>query len=736
LLHDSTGNLWVGTLGQGLWRVRQRPAQPAVIEMMTVETGLLNNGVLSLLEDEHGIWVGTLGGLNLLVPHRVAQIVNLGVVSALDAADDHSVWVGTARGLLRVRTGEMPVPIPPLHLPDLEVTIVHRAAGGNVWVVTSRGLGRVVGGRFVPLAGAESLSAADFTAVISDTLGRVWVSHRRGGVFTIENGRLTPHSSAAGRFEQVELLHADRSGRVWVVSDGGERLFTIDADGSVQPFRAAATPGTDPSPHGLISAILETSRGDLWFATGEGLLRLRHGRLDFVSTPRLLHGGSVTALAEDRHGMVWVGASAGILVFDPRQADAVIAGRERTLRSTLVDESDGVAGLSFRRFPALGSVRAPGGMLWFVTGRGLTVINPDVFAADSLATNGSVRIESITANERRLDAQADVSLPADLERLRIDYTALRVRWPNRIRFRYRLEGLDRDWTDAGITREATYTNLKPGKYRFHVVATSEKDSGLELVASWPFSVAPAFYQTWTFIAAIAGLVTVGLWVAWRLRLRQVRLQFARVLAERARLSREIHDTLLQSLVGVALQIGDATADIEHSPAEARAQLQRIRKRVEQYAAEAARTIRNLRSPLLDNLGLVGALSDVVQQAIAGAPIQARFSSSGTPHSLPDSVQHQLLRVTQEAVTNAVRHASASEVRVHVAFGPEHTTLTVSDDGVGFIATAGWPAGSHYGLAMMQERATEIRGRLSITSRPGEGTRVELSVPSRVPVAAA
>jgi signal transduction histidine kinase len=554
----------------------------------------------------------------------------------------------------------------------------------------------------------------------------VWVAHRDAGVLRVVDEHLVPLAKTNSRhFDDITLLHAASDGGLWVIYNGGREIGVIDSAGQV----IDDVKGRPPlGPTSVITAVVETRSKDLWFATTTGILRFRRGTWSEFGSAQGLPAQEVTAIAEDNRGSLWLAMAVGpLLMIDPSSADAVAAGHEGVLRYVTLDQSDGVAGVAVRR-PGPRVVRADNGTLWFTTGRGMTVVDPRTARASVAAPDGLVAIEEAVVDDRPVSVTPMAMLPPNVGRMRIDYTALNVRWPGRFRFRYRLDGFDTEWTDAGTARQATYTNLGPGHYRFQVEAQSEKSRQTLLANAWEFSVAPAFYQTRTFAVAVIAALGLALWGAWQLRLLQVRRRFAQVLAERARMSRELHDTLLQSLAGVALQIGDAVADLDHDPDVVRAQLARIRKQVEQHTAEAASTITQLRSPLLRDHDLPAAIREMIRRVTEGQPWQVDVNVTGRVGELPEVVQHHVLRVAQEALTNVVRHAHASQVAVVVRFEPAQVLLEVSDDGAGFIPEE-VPLGdrTHFGLTMMRERAEQVGGRLTIESG-GRGTRVILTVP--------
>jgi signal transduction histidine kinase len=365
--------------------------------------------------------------------------------------------------------------------------------------------------------------------------------------------------------------------------------------------------------------------------------------------------------------------------------------------------------------------------LWFVTTRGLTIVDPRLLSTRRPPIH--VDIEGVAADDRPVNFRAAIALPPGTNKLQVDYTAPNLTFPLKTHFRYRLEGFDADWIDAGTRRQALYTNLPARVYRFRVMADDEEGNWLESDVAWNFSIRPMFYQTVWFDAicliALAGIM----WAAWEVRVRQLRREFSLVLGERVRLSQELHDTLLQSLVGVALQFDAVSKDLDSSPATAKALVVRIREQVEEYIREARRSIWALRSPALDARNLTEALQEAGERAASGNPVQFTFTASGVPSRYPADVEHQLLRIGQEAVLNAVHHAHARQIRMDLQYRDNALALRVSDDGIGFDPDRRRDvAVDHYGITTMRERAQQIGGAMTIESARENGTVIEIVVP--------
>jgi signal transduction histidine kinase len=357
----------------------------------------------------------------------------------------------------------------------------------------------------------------------------------------------------------------------------------------------------------------------------------------------------------------------------------------------------------------------------------LTVIDPRRLP-HAASPRPPARIEDAIIDGSRVAASPKAPLPAGTRNVQIDYTSLRLTSPGQLRFRYKLEGFDREWVNAGSRRQAYYTLLNAGDYAFQVAASGD-GATWGPTAVWQFSVRPAFYETaWFFGLAATCLGLVG-WGTWRGRVWVVEQRFAAVLTERARLAREIHDTMLQSLVGLALQC-QAIARRCDEGSEQREQLLDLRREVEEQIRAARQAILDIRSPIVETHGLVDALRTVGRRAFADAKAEFEILSDVRADRLPASVQGELFRIGQEAITNVAKHAAARNVRVELRSERNATTLRVSDDGLGFDYEAVLvDLNGHYGLISMRERAARLGGDLNVNSSPGRGTTVELVIPA-------
>ena len=464
----------------------------------------------------------------------------------------------------------------------------------------------------------------------------------------------------------------------------------------------------------------------VWLACVEGLSRFAQGRFETVRYMDL-PVDSPTTLIDDGADHLWIGSASGILRIAKTTYDKTLADHSHQMPHRLFGRIDGVIGVPISYNNARHAIRDRNGRLWFLTSAGVTLIDPRTVTDERALA--PVRIEHAIADGTRIPASANALLPPGTLALEINYTGLDLTSPLRVRFRYQLEGFDAEWIDAGMRRQAFYTNLPPGRYRFRVVSGDDDGKWADTGAMWDFAIDPKFYQTYWFMAFLITSLGAGVWGRWHLRLRHVRQRFSWILGERARLSRELHDTLVQSLVGMSLQLDAIGTAASTSAPDIQKQLARMRSQVDEYLREARQSIWELRTPLRERPDLVVALREMGERLVAGLSIGFELSVTGSQRRCSQDVEEQLLRISKEAITNAIRHARARAVHMTVHYEPTVVVLTVSDDGCGFDLTDRTSRRSdRYGLIGLKERAVEVGGELEVTSRIGRGTEIRVSVP--------
>ena len=485
--------------------------------------------------------------------------------------------------------------------------------------------------------------------------------------------------------------------------------------------------------HPTINAITQDKSGTIWIGGSGGLTRFRNGRFTTITHEQGLPAHRVAAITFDDFGYLWLGADGGIVRFHPDEFDAALKQTGYKISHSQFDQLDGLAGVTLPTNNE-GAIRTPDGRLWFVTGRGLTLVDPTTIDERKGEIRSLARVEGALADEKRFNATPGMALPANVTRLRIDYTALQLTAPTKARFRYRLDGFDPQWIDAGTRRQAYYMNLGPRNYRFVVQIANKDGRWIDADASWDFSIQPLFYQTRVFQALCIVTFVMCLWGAWQLRFRRIRQQFAMILAERARLSREIHDTVLQNLAGVAIQCAGISNTLEPN-SQVRQQVDALRSELEDHLREVRQAVWNLRAPILETHDLAEALRAIASRLTTGTPVRFDLFVRGEVYQCAPQVENEILRIGQEAVTNAVRHARASHVQIELRFEGRSLTLKVSDNGSGFHAEITDGTEGHFGLIGMRERAAQLGGILKIDTPTAGGTEVELIVPAALRTAA-
>ncbi len=453
---------------------------------------------------------------------------------------------------------------------------------------------------------------------------------------------------------------------------------------------------------------------------------MQSGTLISFTTKHGLANNNIHQILEDDTGSLWL--SSPSCVFSVNRKD---------LLRTLVDRSHRPAISTYGMSEGMETNQMNGGVqpagaisvdgdLWFPSTRGAVRITPDHNTRTSVRP---VLIEKILADGREAPLGGRVQVGPGDGRLEIHYTAIRLRSSERIRFRYVLEGFDRDWTEADGRRVAYYTNLPPGPYRFRVAAYEVDNPRSTSEAAIEIELGPHFYETLWFLALCAAALAAAGLAGYRMRVRQIRVRFAAVLAERNRLAREMHDTLIQGCVGVSALLDAAVSLRQSSPEMTSELLERARIQVRESVDDARRAVWNLRHESPNGDGLVSSLERLAQQLAFTSGVIISCKADGTPVPLDAQVEHDLVMIAKEAMLNAVHHGRPQNVHLSWTFESNRLQVKVTDDGCGFEpASAIAKAGDHYGLEGMSERAKHMGGIFSLNSAPGKGTEISVIVP--------
>jgi len=730
IFRDHDGSLWLATFPHGLLRLHAERT-----DVFAQSDGLSGDSVHSLFEDrERNVWVTTNNGLDRFRDFTVPTLTTKqglshdGVAAVL--ADKHgSLWFSTVAGLDRWRDGKIePYPLGRTgNLNDLPASLFQDRSG-RIWVSKTSGFGYLEGRRFVPLRDVPQRGVV--LAVAQDRAGDLWLANEHLGLFHGQAGNAF-HQIAwetLGHKEHASVLAADPArGGIWIgFFRGGIAYFE---NGQVrESYTSAEGLGA-----GRISSFRFDDDGALWISTEQGgLSQLKNGRIATVTSKNGLPCDTVNWVMEDDDHAFWLYTACGLLRIERSELDAWVADPKRTIQSTVFDSSDGVRTLAAGGHYNPVLAKTSDGRIWFLPWDGVSVVDPRNLHLNKLPP--PVHVEQFVADRKTYDASGQVRLPPLIRDLEIDYTGLSLVAPEKILFRYKLEGYDRDWQDVGNRRQAFYTNLPPRNYRFRVMACNNSGVWNEAGTYFDFTIAPAYYQTTWFrvLLAIAFLMLLG--VIYQLRLRQVegqvRARMEERLEERERIARDLHDTLLQSVQGLILKFHAVAKQIPGHDTPAHDALEKALDRADEVLAEGRDRVRNLRTNRIPFGGLPAAFEHVAKEAPQGRETTFKTVVEGRVRMLHPMVRDETYCIGREAIVNALTHSKGLHVEVEITYDPRQFRLRVRDDGRGLdpkiLDEEGRP--NHWGLQGMRERSERIGAQLKIWSRPDTGTEVELIVP--------
>jgi len=651
-----------------------------------------------------GLWIGTNHGLyrldDSLSAPRLEQDLDTHSILSLREDAEGDLWVGTESS-------------------GLHVLSLAPGPAEDLWIGTPDGLNHLQAGRITSITSADGLPDDFIRSILPDQDGSLWIGTRRGLAHLI-NGKITTltHADGLGSDLVGALVRPMGSDNLWIATLDG--LSVLNGKGNIKTYTQK-----DGLSGNTITALFSDMQGNLWIGTrGNGLsVRTVNGRLLAIRRDDL--PDTIDSILGDNRGSLWLGSAHGILRVRLYEMIACASSPSCTLHINRYGTSDGMPTeeISAMGHPAVWKTAE--GTLWFATRKGVAIVDPSNLFINRVPP--PVSMEGFTVDD--LEQPNGVRVPPGHNRFAFQYTALSFVAPSRVRYRYRLEGFDNHWIQAGSRRTAYYTNLPAGSYRFVVQAANNDGLWNEQGAVIGFSIKPPFYRTLWFILLVIFLLALLVLLVYRLRLRRLRSQFNAVLAERNRVAREVHDTLAQSFVGVSVQLELTGQLLAHEQVDAaRQQLDQTRAYVREGIDEARRSIWDLRAATAQNT-LPTRLSRLSEQTGAQSlPIEVQIG--GTYRPLDASIENEVFRIAQEALTNISRHAQATSAALSLNYQPSQLTLTIVDNGRGFSSVDApmHSAQGHFGIQGMRERAHTIGGHLSVISSPGHGTQVHLTVP--------
>lgn len=721
---DRAGNLWGTDSTHGLFRIAAAalgsPAGRAHPDVFTAADGLTSNRVRSPLFDREGnLWLGTENGVDRLRPAAVRPQPGIPPNSSAYAAATDS------NGIIYIEDDVGVYAIAPRRPARLLSTVAGsisppcRIADGTVMVATPTGLLHLTTDRMVSALGLSEVPSA----CVEDAHGRLWFLSATTGLTWRDAGGwhvLTAPPEAKSAIDLIPGPHG-----VAVANIVSRSLLWLD------PARPVSLTAARVGVGAIVSAY--SGESGLLIGGSRGLARLRDGAIRALSGDRYPWLVRPRAMLQTTRGDTWLLVPAGLVRVASRDLDrAFDAGGPLTYQ--LFDAADGLTG-RMQKNGLLGSQILEGadGVVRVLTSAGVAAIDPATLTRNLLPP--PVTIASLTAGGTTYLDPVAVKLRAGASNLDIVYAALSLSVPGRVRFRYRLEGVDDGWVDPGSRREAVYGNVAPGTYRFHVIAANDDGVWNTAGATLRIDIPPTFIQSIWFKLLLAVAFIAALWWAYALRLRVVTDRLNATmgirLGERERIARELHDTLLQTFQGLVLQF-QAAANRIPAGGTARPAIDQALRRADVALAEGRDRVRDLRVHAADG-DLARGWTATAAELNLDRPVRFELVVEGRPRALHPMVHEELQRLGEEALRNAFRHARATTIDATLTYRADRLRLVIRDDGVGLppeVAATGERPG-HYGLTGMRERARRIGGRLTIASRAGAGTEISFSVAGKV-----
>ncbi|MBK8810069.1 MAG: hypothetical protein IPN69_04980 [Acidobacteria bacterium] len=730
---DPDGAIFVGTAGGGLYRYIWNSFQA-----VSTKSGLIDDEIQALFTGESGdVWLGTNGGGLVLLRRPQIEVMTKAeglpdeMVSAVFADSSGAIWIGTEGGLARFE-GDRIASVKGPNGEDLRgINSISQNPDGSLWLLShSRGF-RSMKVRYDGLTGRlvtvrSPVTGKSMAASITDRNGRFWYANPYEGLTVIaSDGTQQSFRKPDGLADDyVTALFESSDGTVWIGTRNGLSRFY---DGRITTPTAA-----DGFNARHILSFREDVRGNIWIGThGDGLYRFRDGKFASVSSKDGLYDNLAFQILEDAAGNLWMSGNKGIYRVRIDELEGFLEGKRKSVDSFAYGSADGMFSRECNGANPAGA-RGPDGRLWFPTIKGVAVVDP----ARLGKTPPSIMIEQIMIDDKPIPFGSSPELGPGQENLEIRFSAISWNRPNQVRFRYKLDGLDADWFDAGTRRTAFYPHIAPGNYTFHVIADNGEGVWSEEGRTIAVRVLPPYYKTWVFYALCVLAIFAVAWLIYRYRLSQLRkineFQEAFTLQlidyqeqERKRIAVELHDSIGQSLI----VIRNRALMSLNSPDNHERVLEQLSE-ISDSAADSINEVRqiahNLHPYQLEHLGLKTALETMIEQAEKASDIHFMTEIDNVDETLTKENEINLYRVVQESLNNILKHSGAREAEIRIFRNNGNLHLSIKDDGRGFVV--GYEAGIRgLGLAGIAERAKMLNAEYEIRSTEGKGTTVSLVV---------
>jgi signal transduction histidine kinase/ligand-binding sensor domain-containing protein len=692
---DSEGSIWLGTEGQGLYRLQHQSVQ-----VYSKEQGLIDRNIYPIYQDHSGaVWIGAWhAGLSRFeagkfTNYTVADGLPNALVTALYEDRDGRLWVGTHGGLNIFANGRLQKPLGGVLSQDLRVQAIQQDKEGTLWFGTSDGLVKYSNGISQTFTTHDGLATNDIHVLIASPTGDLWI----------------------GGYGGLTKLH-----------DGQFKIFTDDTTSQSDSIRS----------------LYEDPDGVLWIGTYDnGLARLKDGRFTRYTVHDGLFSSGVFQILEDARSNLWMSSNRGIYRVSKQDLNDFAANKRKTITSIAYGTIDGMLNAECNGGLSPAGIKTSDGKMWFPTQNGVAIVDPEAVSRNLQPP--PIVIESSLLDHLSLPITGSIKITPSQKNLEIQYTALSFVKSDQIQFRYKMEGLDTDWIDAGSRRTAYYSHIPPGKYSFRVIAGNSDGVWNTVGQSLPVEVLAPFYRTWQFLTFLALLSALLIWAIANFRITQFRRaqiaqhRFSQQLiasqeSERKRIAAELHDSLGQRLVVINnLALFFLRSHLHHAKDGEQAEAIKEISTEAALAIEETRSIAyNLRPFQLDRLGLTKSIEALIRTVSKSSEVHVTTDLANVDDAFPEGLRINFYRIVQEALSNIMKHAHATEIKVSTQRTDTDVVLTVEDNGQGFnpAARSTPAANSGFGLTGMVERASLLGGRLKLRSDPASGTVMIVEIP--------
>ncbi len=736
LLLDRDQTLWVGTESQGLYHIHDGHA-----DHYGAAQGLTGDEVNSIYEDREGnLWVTTDKGVDLFRDIPVVSfsstegLIGGSEVSAVIARKDNTLWAGLRGALALIRPDSVSLTTTAGGRPIQNVYALLEDHLGQAWLGINTTVMVHQLGRFFEIKGQDGRRLDQIGKIFSlteDIDGNIWaIAYDDPKLIThllrIRDRRVQEDIQITSLVPHAHFLGADPAGGIWIGTSDGKLAHYLNGVAKI------VSRGRSGAPSVMMFSFSVDSAGIVWGATSGGVYRWDHGTLSVMDSHNGLPCSVVTAALIDGYGSLWLDARCGYLRISAADLANWTARPDAQVTVTTLGALDGAdPGWNAERIQP-SAARSTDGRLWFVGLSSLQMIDPGRSYKNPLPP--PVHVEGLVADGKRYSPASPITLPPLTRDIQIDYTALSFVQPQRMGFRYILEGRDRGWENPGLRRQTFYNDLRPGSYRFRVIASNNDGVWNETGATLDFRVAAAWYQTIWFrsMCSIAGVLL--LWAIYRLRVRRIartmKARFDERLAERTRIARDLHDTFLQTIQGSKLVADDALSATT-DPSHMRQAMEKLSGWLARATEEGRAALNSLRTSATEVNDLADAFGRALEECRSHSSMEVSLQVSGQVQEMHPIVRDEVYRIGYEAIRNACVHSQATQLRVELSYERD-LSLQIRDNGAGIdpdIVHRGKLG--HFGLQSMRERAARIMGKLSVESSAGHGTAITLTVPGGI-----